>query len=103
METIPTLTNDYKVVENFLQKYIFARFGTPRALISDRGSNFCNRLLEKLLSKYGFRYRVTTSCHPQANRQAEVSNRELKLILEKMVSNSKNDWSYKLDEALWPY
>ncbi|CAN6686569.1 unnamed protein product [Malus baccata var. baccata] len=35
--------------------------------------------------------------------QVEVSNRELKRILEKTVSSSRKDWSLKLTDALWAY
>ncbi|KAL5549292.1 hypothetical protein UlMin_004523 [Ulmus minor] len=41
--------------------------------------------------------------HPQTSGQVEVSNRELKRILEKTVNNSRKDWSRKLDDALWAY
>ncbi|XP_039055020.1 uncharacterized protein LOC120197635 [Hibiscus syriacus] len=41
--------------------------------------------------------------HPQTNRQAEVSNREIKQILENVVNLRRNDWSPKLDEALGAY
>ena len=41
--------------------------------------------------------------HPQTNGQAEISNREIKKILEKTVSFSRRDWSLKLDDALWAY
>ena len=41
--------------------------------------------------------------HPQSNGQAEISNREIKNILEKIVSTSRKDWSVKLDDALWAY
>ena len=37
------------------------------------------------------------------NQQAEISNREIKNILEKTVSRSIKDWSVKLDDALWAY
>ncbi|XP_057744871.1 uncharacterized protein LOC130962712 [Arachis stenosperma] len=33
----------------------------------------------------------------------EVSNKELKRILEKTISISRKDWSRKLDDALWAY
>ncbi|KAL5554623.1 hypothetical protein UlMin_042024 [Ulmus minor] len=46
-------TNDAKVVTRFLKKNIFTRFGTPRAIISDGGSHFCNRQFSALLTKYG--------------------------------------------------
>ncbi|XP_038889300.1 uncharacterized protein LOC120079210 [Benincasa hispida] len=48
-------------------------------------------------------YKVTTAYHPQKNGQAEVSNREIKLILEKVVNTSRKDWGSKLDNALWAY
>ena len=41
--------------------------------------------------------------HPQSNRQAEISNRDIKTILEKTVNASKKDWSAKLNDALWAY
>ena len=41
--------------------------------------------------------------HPQSNGQVEVSNREIKNILEKTVNTSRKDWSLKLDNALWAY
>ncbi|KAH9781478.1 Endonuclease [Citrus sinensis] len=35
--------------------------------------------------------------------QAEISNREIKSILEKTVSPNRKDWSLRLDDALWAY
>ncbi|KAL5569425.1 hypothetical protein UlMin_026000 [Ulmus minor] len=96
-------TNDAKVVTRFLKKNIFTRFGTPRAIISDGGSHFCNRQFSALLTKYGVRHKVATPYHPQTSGQAEISNREIKRILEKTVSPSRKDWSSRLDDALWAY
>ena len=103
VEAIATPTNDNKVVMNFLRKHIFCRFGVPRAIISDGGSHFCNKPLEALLLKYGVKHKVATPYHPQTSGQAEISNRELKRILEKTVGTSRKDWSIKLDDALWAY
>ena len=41
--------------------------------------------------------------HPQSNGQVEISNWEIKKILEKIVSASRKNWSIKLDDALWAY
>ena len=41
--------------------------------------------------------------HSQSNGQAEISNREIKNILEKIVNTSRKDWPVKLDDALWAY
>ncbi|KAJ9544863.1 hypothetical protein OSB04_024570 [Centaurea solstitialis] len=76
VEAIATPTNDSKVVINFLKRDIFARFGVPRALISDGGSHFCNRYLEALLRKYSVKHRVTTPYHPQGNGLAELNELE---------------------------
>ncbi|KAJ8772971.1 hypothetical protein K2173_028148 [Erythroxylum novogranatense] len=37
------------------------------------------------------------------NGQAEVSNREIKSILEKTVNPNRKDWTLRLDDALWAY
>ncbi len=84
----------------FLKKFIFTRFRAPRAVISDGGSHFCNKQLENLLKKYGVTHKVATPYHPHTSGQVEVSNRELKRILEKIVNHSKNNWSLRLDDAL---
>ena len=46
---------------------------------------------------------MATTYHPQINRLAELSNREIKGILSKIVSPHKKDWASKLDDALWAY
>ncbi|KAL5574633.1 hypothetical protein UlMin_016332 [Ulmus minor] len=61
VEAVALPTNDSRVVIRFLKKNIFARFGTPRAIISDGGSHFCNKQFDALLSKYGLVY--GKSCH----------------------------------------
>jgi hypothetical protein len=86
-----------------LQRNIFCRFGTPKVLISDGGTHFLNKYLEKVLEKYGVKHKVSTSYHPQTCGQVEVSNRQLKSILEKTVMTSRKDWARKLDDALWAY
>nr|GEZ89131.1 reverse transcriptase domain-containing protein [Tanacetum cinerariifolium] len=50
-------TNDSRVVCKFL-KSLFARFGTPRAIISDRGTHFCNDQFAKVMRKYGVTHRL---------------------------------------------
>ena len=91
VEVIPTQTNDAKVVTSSLLSHIFTRFGTPRALITNGGTHFCNKLIDNVLRKYGVRHRTALAYHPWTNGQAEVSNREIKSILEKIVNSSKKD------------
>ncbi|GJR38358.1 reverse transcriptase domain-containing protein [Tanacetum coccineum] len=94
--------NDARVVVKFL-KSLFARFGTPRAIISDRGTYFCNDQFAKVMSKYGVTNRLATAYHPQTIGQVEVSNRGLKRILERTVGENRSSWSDRLDDALWAF
>ena len=48
-------------------------------------------------------HRVATPYHPQTSGQVEVSNQQIKEILEKTVGTSRKNWSRKLDNALWAY
>ncbi|GJZ80711.1 reverse transcriptase domain-containing protein [Tanacetum coccineum] len=64
-------TNDARVVVKFL-KSLFARFETPRAIISDRGTHFCNDQFAKVMSKYGVTHRHATAYYPQTSGQVEV-------------------------------
>ncbi|XP_038902373.1 uncharacterized protein LOC120089009 [Benincasa hispida] len=75
----------------------------PRALISNEGSHFINRIIANLLTKFNVNHRVATAYHAQTNGQVEISNRDIKTILEKVVNTSRKDWLPKLDEALWAY
>ncbi|GJV93778.1 reverse transcriptase domain-containing protein [Tanacetum coccineum] len=95
-------TNDTRVVCKFL-KSLFAWFGTPRAIISDRGTHFCNDQFSKVMLKYGVTHRLATTYHPQTNGQVEVSNHGLKRILERTVGENHASWSDKLDDALWAF
>ena len=100
VEAKATRTDDSRVVADFVKSHIFSRFGTPKAIISGRGTHFCNKVIGALFKKYGVTHRISTAYHPQSNRQAEVSNREIKSILEKTVSPNRKDWIFRLNDAL---
>nr|GEW88512.1 reverse transcriptase domain-containing protein [Tanacetum cinerariifolium] len=95
-------TNDARVVCKFL-KALFARFGSPRAIISDRGTHLCNDQFAKVMLKYGVTHRLSTAYHPQTIGQVEVSNRGLKRILKRTIGENRASWSDKLDDALWAF
>nr|GEY67710.1 reverse transcriptase domain-containing protein [Tanacetum cinerariifolium] len=92
VEAKALLANDARVVVKFL-KSLFARFRTPRAIISDRATHFCNDKFAKVMSIYGVTHRLATAYHPQTSSQVEVSNRGLKRILERTVEENCASWS----------
>ncbi|RDX77209.1 Retrovirus-related Pol polyprotein, partial [Mucuna pruriens] len=67
---------------------IVTTFGVPKALISDQGSHFCNKTMSTLLKKYGV---------------AEVFNKVIKQILQKVAHPNRKDWSWLLKDALWAH
>ncbi|CAA7028557.1 unnamed protein product [Microthlaspi erraticum] len=71
---------------------IFPRYGIPRVVISDGGSHFINKVFEKLMKSYGVKHKVATPYHPQTSGQVEVSNRQIKAILEKTVPFQLTVW-----------
>ncbi|XP_050207406.1 uncharacterized protein LOC126656827 [Mercurialis annua] len=99
-EALPT--NDAKVVLKFLKRLI-NRFGTTRVIISHGGSHFCNWRFDALMKKYNVYHWVATPYHRKTSGNVEVSNWELKRIIEKTVNSTRNDWSLKLDDALLAY
>uniref|UniRef100_A0A2N9IZ94 Integrase catalytic domain-containing protein n=1 Tax=Fagus sylvatica TaxID=28930 RepID=A0A2N9IZ94_FAGSY len=103
VEAVACKKNDHRTVVKFLKENVLSRFGTPRAIISDQGTHFCNKPFESLMLKYGVIHKVATSYHPQTSGQVELANREIKQILEKTVSPDRKDWSLRLLDALWAY
>ena len=100
VEAIACPRNDASTMVGFIQRNILSRFGAPRTIISDEGNHFAKKVFAKLMSRYGIRHVMGLAYHPQSNGRAEISNREIKNIIEKTVNPSRKDWSIKLDDAL---
>ena len=103
VEAIACLRNDANTMVGFIQRNILSRFGAPRTIISVEGSHFANKVFAKLMNRYGIKHMMGLAYHPVSNGQAEISNMEIKKILEKTVNTSRKYWSIKLDDALWAY
>ena len=103
VEAISYPRNYANTIVRFIQRNILSRFGAPRTIISDEGSYLANNVFAKLMSRYGIRHVMGLTYHPQLNGQAEISNREIKKIMEKILNTSRKDWSIKLADALWAY
>nr|GEW47321.1 reverse transcriptase domain-containing protein [Tanacetum cinerariifolium] len=95
-------TNDARVVVKIL-KSIFSQFGTPKAIIRDKGTHFCNDQFSRVMSKYGVTHRLSIAYHPQTSAHVKVTNRGLKQILERTVGENHALWSDKLEDALWAF
>jgi transposase InsO family protein len=69
-----------------LKDVIYPRFGVPRYLMTDRGSHFIHGGFRKTLARYDVNHRIASGYHLQTSGQVELSNREIKSILQKTVN-----------------
>ena len=100
-KALPSATENSVV--QFLFEDIFTRFGVPREIVTDQGSQFTSKLMEKLMEEYKIKHRKSTPYHPQANGQVESTNKVLESIITKTVHLHRRDWEERLPEALWAY
>ena len=56
--------------------------------------------VQKTIRFFYFTYKLSIPYHSQTSGQVEVSSRQIKLILEKTMSQKQKDWSTKLVDAL---
>jgi hypothetical protein len=103
VEAIALTSATENSVVQFLFKDIFTRFGVPREIVTDQGSQFTSRMVEKLMEEYKIKHRTSTPYHPQANGQVESTNKVLESIITKTVHLHRRDWAERLPEALWAY
>ncbi len=90
-------------VAKFLYRNIMTRFGCPVELIFDQGGHFINKVIGKLTEYHLILHKKSIVYYPQANGQAESTNKTLVRILRRMVQDNKKEWDTKLDSALWAF
>ena len=91
VEDIPTNSDDGKTSLKMLKDVIFPRFGVPRYLMTDGGSHFIHDSFRKTLAKYDVNHIISSTYHPATTGQVELSNREIKSILQKIVNRSRKN------------
>jgi transposase InsO family protein len=63
-----------------LEESLFCRFGMPKTLVSDNGSNFTSQILAYLCKQWKIQQRFTSPYHPQSNL-TERANRSIKTMI----------------------
>ena len=71
--------------------------------MTDGGSHFIHGGFRKILAKYDVNHRIATAYHPRKSGKVELSNREIKSILQKTINKSRKNWASKLNDSLWAY
>uniref|UniRef100_A0A2N9EZE4 Uncharacterized protein n=1 Tax=Fagus sylvatica TaxID=28930 RepID=A0A2N9EZE4_FAGSY len=89
--------------KRFVWKNIITRFGIPRVLMSDNGSQFVSGPFREFCEQYGIRNHFSTPAYPQGNGQAESSNKTLLDGIKKRLEKAKGRWVEELPNILWTY
>ncbi|CAL8135840.1 unnamed protein product [Prunus armeniaca] len=87
----------------FFENHIVHRFGIPETIRADNGPVFASAETREYAERMGIKLVHSTPYYPQANGQAEASNKVIKGILEKMIEEKPKACHDLLPEALWAY
>ena len=100
-EAFPTRTQEAGETANILYNEIFCRYGCPRTLLSDRGTNFCSQLMSQLCKLMKVARVKTSSFHPQTNSICENFNRTIWKSLRTHIGDTEQaKWSEYLPSVL---
>jgi ribonuclease HI len=87
----------------FVWKNIITRFGIPKTIISDNGTQFNSKPFMKYCSKLGIRNVYSSPAYPQSNGQAEASNKNVLDGIKKRLEDAKGRWVEELPNVLWTF
>ena len=79
--------------------HIFARFGLPGKIISDRDPRFASKFSHELCRILGIQQNISTTYHPRTDGQSERTNQWLEQYLRFWVNERQNDWAKYLPIA----
>ncbi|KAI3465522.1 hypothetical protein Pfo_022185 [Paulownia fortunei] len=103
VEAEPLARITEKEVIKFLWKNVIYRFGIPRALISDNGTQFIGAKIREWCQGFSIKQFFTSVGIPQENGQTEVTNRIILQHLKTHLGSAKGGWVDELPNILWAY
>ena len=81
----------------------FARYGVPKEILTDQGTNFTSQLLQELYKLLGVKPIRTTPYHPRTDGLVERFNKTLKDLLRKIIQGEGREWEKYLPYVLFAY
>ena len=102
IEVVPLRRATGARISTALEDLIICRWGTPRVLLTDNGTEFVNKNIRDLVQRTGMRHNTTPPYHPQANPVERV-NRVLKMMLRAFIDDDQGQWDVHLHEFRFAY
>lgn len=94
-------TNALSIADAFTKHFICI-YGTPKAILTDQGTNFLSALMRNLTKKFGIKHFKTTAYHPQSNGSLERSHHVLIEYLKTQINKEEN-WDEYIAMAMFSY
>lgn len=99
---IPLIRADSEEIAKAFTRRFICQFGSPKAILTDQGSNFISSMIKKFATHFKIKQYRTTAFHPQSNGSLERSHHVLTEYLKHYISNER-DWDNWLEHAMFSY
>lgn len=86
------------VVDKFL-RLVYRNHGLPKAIVSDRGSQFTGSFWKRLCEQLGIKRRLSTAYHPETDGSTERMNQTLEAYLRSYINYNQDNWATLLYNA----
>jgi hypothetical protein len=90
LEPMPKI--DAKQTAKTLMKCFIQHHGAPRAIVTDRGSQFTSHLWRHLCRLLRVQQRLSTAWHPQTDGSTERANQEVERYLRIFATYAQDNW-----------
>jgi transposase InsO family protein len=104
IEAMPVANISQEAAVKFLKSIVF-RFGVPRWVITDNGTQFRSAKFERCCADFGIQHDVSSAAHPQTNGQVERANgliiQGMKTRMFKDLEAKGRNWEKELPSVLW--
>ena len=90
------------IAQIFVEQIIF-RYGVPKKLLTDQGTNFTGNVLKAVNELFQILKLQTSPYHPQTDGLVERFNRTLANMLSTYTNSRHNDWDVYIPSCLFAY
>jgi hypothetical protein len=80
-------------------KHVFAHFGLPTKIISDRDPRFMSKFIQAACKVTGVKHAPSTAYHPRTDGQSERSNQWLETAIRFITDQKQKNWALYLPIA----
>ena len=80
-------------------RHVYARFGIPETVVSDRGTQFTSLFMKRLYERLQIKRSLSTAFHPESDGQSENSNQIMEQYLRAYTNWLQTDWAEWLPAA----